>query len=145
MSLHFVALVLLAAAPKNAPPDALDVAPPIARDQRPPNERVPAEDNHHPAIAELLDLVGNDAQKLQQRDLGTAERLRLALEIRAQGQRLPTLTRGQSPSARNLALQIDRQTGRLLDAVSRHDEAAIDREMAELSVQLTSLRAVLGP
>jgi hypothetical protein len=129
-------IVALALGAATAPP----AVPPI---NAPELGELP-DNNHQPALSGALEQLGTDSHALWDSDLSTAERTRLALRIRALGERLPGLTVGQPPAVQRSAFELDRISGRLLAAVARDDGEAVTRESEAIAAEITRLRAVLG-
>ena len=89
-------------------------------------------------LSGTLQSITDDSRALHESDLSTAERTRLALHIRALGERLPALTVGQPGSVRRGAFEIDRLSGRLLAAVARGDSEGAARESEAITAAISA-------
>src|SRR5438105_11688199 len=121
------------------PPPPVGTAPPVIP---PPVVAKPGDE--HPGLKETLDLLDIDCVQALKPDLSAGERARLALEIRAQGARLPGLTDGQPLPVQKLALGVEQGTARLFAALGRNDRDAVARETGTLATQLSALRAAMA-
>lgn len=140
-----LALVLLAAVvgtPTAPPVDPTQ--PPLDQADHPPEPPRPY-DGHHPSLRQALDTLDHDLVSVQRRDLSTAERARLALEVRDHGARLSSLVVGEPDSVKKQALDIERRTARLSGALNSNDRDSIGREASALSTQMSGLRAAMTP
>jgi hypothetical protein len=99
--------------------------------------------DRHSALSQMLDAIDRDATALQNDELPTQERARIALQLRQEAERLPPLTDGQPDSVKRRALDVERQCAKLFEAATQR--RSISQPATQLSVSVNNLRAVLGP
>jgi hypothetical protein len=110
---------------------------------QPPQPHIDTEDDHHPTLSQTLKQLDEDVTQLQNPDLAAAERARLALRIRAAGERLPPLTDGQPTAVKQRSLDVERQCAKLFEATTHN--RPIEQAVSQLSVSVHNLRSVIGP
>jgi hypothetical protein len=97
-----------------------------------------------PTLQATLQLLDRDLTAIQAPDLSKPERARLLLEMRSQAARLRAGTGGKPDPVRQQAIEVERDTAKLIQAIADGDEEAISRREAELSMKLAGLRVLLG-
>jgi hypothetical protein len=96
-------------------------------------------------LGQALDLLDRDAVQAQNPGLSQSERTQLALEIRAEGDRVRALVSNRPTAQVKLGFDLEKQTVRLFDALTRNDRDAVGREAGALGTQIHALRAAMTP
>jgi len=136
-------LMLLAALPGVPSRDSAPIS--VERPGEPPPPSEKPGDRVASPLGQALDLLDRDAVQAQNPGLSQSERTQLALEIRAEGDRVRALTSNRPAPLVNLGVDLEKQTVRLFDALSRDDRGAVGREAGALGTHIHALRAAMTP